>query len=59
MSVPDLPERPLVGYLTLAFIVVLLGVDQAQSRPIDPYRAPQPVALGSGETPAAAHCTNF
>jgi hypothetical protein len=41
----------------MVFVLVLLLVDHGQSRPINPYQAPAPVALGSGVAPTAAHCT--
>ncbi|MES3007536.1 MAG: hypothetical protein V4751_07175 [Pseudomonadota bacterium] len=52
-----LPGRPLVGTLALAFILVLLIVDNAESTPINPFNAPPLIALGSGEAPSGAHCT--
>ena len=61
MAQPDnkLPSRPLVGTLVLVFLAALLLVDSAGSRPINPFTAPPPVALGSGQAPEGAHCTNF
>ena len=57
MSLANLPGRPLVGSLSMVFVLVVLLVDHGQSRPINPYQAPAPVALGSGVAPTAAHCT--
>lgn len=57
MSFANLPGRPLVGSLSMVFVLALLLVDHGQSRPINPYQAPAPVALGSGVAPTAAHCT--
>lgn len=57
MTLAMLPGRPLTGSLCMAFVLVLLLVDHGQSRPINPYQAPAPVALGSGVAPTAAHCT--
>lgn len=54
-----LPGRPAVGWMSMGFLLLLLLVDHAQSRPINPYQAPPPVALGSGLAPTAAHCTAF
>lgn len=51
------PGRTLVA---LAAIVALLGfavVDLRASGDIDPFDAPPPVALGSGQAPGGAHCT--
>lgn len=51
------PGRTATGLLTLALIVLLLLLDARQSTPINPHAAPSPVALGSGQAPAGAHCT--
>lgn len=61
MVQPDnkLPSRPIVGTLVLVFLVGLLVVDYAGSRPINPFSAPAPIALGSGQAPEGAHCTDF
>jgi hypothetical protein len=53
----QLPGRPVVGMLALGFILVLLVVDHAESTPINPFNAPPVIALGSGEAPSGAHCT--
>lgn len=58
-ALQKLPSRAAVGYLCLGFLSVLLVVDTLRSQPINPYAAPAPMALGSGEAPTAAHCTNF
>ncbi len=50
-------SRPRVGGLSLILVLLLLLVDHGQSRPINPYQAPAPVALGSGVAPTAAHST--
>ena len=55
--VADIPSRPVVGYGALGFLLLLLLVDLRQSQAINPYQAPAPVALGSGQAPTAAHCT--
>jgi hypothetical protein len=55
----NLPGRHAGGLLTLALIIGLLLVDQVQSVPIDPFMAPAPMALGSGQAPMGGHCTNF
>lgn len=54
-----LPGRPVFGWISMGFLALLLLVDHAQSRPINPFQAPPPVALGSGLAPTAAHCTAF
>jgi hypothetical protein len=56
-SQQQLPGRPLAGTLTLGFIALLLMVDNAESTPINPFNAPPVVALGSGQAPSGAHCT--
>ena len=53
----QLPGRPVVGMLALGLILVLLVVDDAESTPINPFNAPPVIALGSGEAPSGAHCT--
>lgn len=54
-----LPGRTLTGVAVLILLGLLLVLDTAQSRPINPYAAPPPVALGSGEAPSGAHCSNL
>jgi hypothetical protein len=56
-SAPARPGRTTTGLLTLALIGLLLLLDARQSLPINPHAAPPPVALGSGQPPAGAHCT--
>lgn len=56
-SIFSRPGRTATGLLTLAMIVLLLILDARQSIPINPHAAPSPVALGSGQAPAGAHCT--
>lgn len=53
----QLPGRPVVGMLALGFILVLLMVDNAESTPINPFNAPPLIAVGSGQAPSGAHCT--
>lgn len=57
--IPTLPRpgRTATGLLTLILIGLLLILDARQSTPINPHAAPPPVALGSGQTPGGAHCT--
>ena len=54
----SLPGRTTVGATVLAVLIGMIGLDLLQSAPIDPYQAPWPVALGSGQVPSGAHCTN-
>lgn len=53
-----LPGRSAVGAVTLLLLISLLAVDLVSSAPIDPYQAPHPIALGSGQAPKGAHCTS-
>ena len=53
-----LPQRPTTGKLTLLFILLFVVMDLILADPIDPYQAPYPTALGSGQVPSGAHCTN-
>ena len=55
----ELPSRRSVGYMALSFLLMLLLVDHWQAQAINPYDAPAPIALGSGQSPTAAHCTAF
>lgn len=54
----QLPDRPLTGLLALAGILLFVVMDLIAADPIDPYLAPYPTALGSGQVPSGAHCTN-
>lgn len=51
-----MPQRHAVGLALLAAIALLVAVDIGASRPLDPFGAPPPVALGSGAAPTGAHC---
>ena len=53
-----LPGRTFVGGLALGLMVLLVAADLLTSTPIDPYLAPYPTALGSGQAPGVAHCSN-
>lgn len=59
MNLAELPSRPAVGYAAITMLCLLLVVDFWQAQPINPYQAPAPIALGSGQAPTAAHCTAF
>lgn len=54
----SLPGRTIVGGLALGFAVLLVAADLFSATPIDPYQAPYPTALGSGQAPGVAHCSN-
>lgn len=51
------PSRTAAGLLTLALVGMLIAIDAHRSIPINPHAAPPPVALGSGQPPSGAHCT--
>lgn len=40
----------------LALVAGLLALDFAESEPLNPYRAPPLIALGSGQASGGAHC---
>jgi hypothetical protein len=42
--------------ILLAALGLLLGLDLAISRPIDPFAAPAPLALWSGQAATGGHC---
>ena len=54
----QLPGRPTTGLLALLGILLFVVMDLISAEPIDPYLAPYPTALGSGQVPSGAHCTN-
>lgn len=51
------PGRTFVALATMAIIGVVIAVDFAATDGIDPFSAPPPIALGSGQAPGGAHCT--
>lgn len=53
-----LPGRVSSGRLVLLAIALFVVVDLLSAETIDPYAAPYPTALGSGQVPSGAHCTN-
>ncbi|MCB1670908.1 MAG: hypothetical protein KDI29_07295 [Pseudomonadales bacterium] len=53
-----LPRRPTASLLVLLGLFLFVLVDLFAAEPIDPYLAPYPTALGSGQVPSGAHCTN-
>lgn len=59
MTTPDkLPQRPTAGRLVVLGMLLFVVFDLISAEPIDPYLAPYPTALGSGQVPSGAHCTN-
>jgi len=53
------PERSAAGALVMAMLLLFVVFDLLVAEPIDPYLAPYPTALGSGQVPSGAHCTNL
>lgn len=54
-----LPTRTRVSTTVAIMLVLLLWIDSRNAEPINPFAAPWPTALGSGEVPEGAHCTNL
>jgi hypothetical protein len=54
----QLPGRQISSLLALLGILLFVALDLVSAEPIDPYLAPYPTALGSGQVPSGAHCTN-
>jgi hypothetical protein len=52
------PGRPLVAALVIGALALFVLADLGASRPIDPFLAPAPAALGSGATPDGGHCSS-
>jgi hypothetical protein len=48
--------RRLTAITALALIAGVVLADLATSAPLDPFRAPPAIALGSGQAAAGAHC---
>lgn len=53
------PSRSVVALAAIAIILLLAGLDLKATGGIDPFDAPPPVALGSGQAPGGAHCTDI
>jgi hypothetical protein len=51
------PGRTLVAVTVVSLILALVIADLSRSGGIDPFSAPPPLALGSGQAPSGAHCT--
>ena len=54
-----MPSRLLCASLVFLFLVGLLAMDLSRFGPPRFYDAPAPLAWGSGEAPAGAHCTGL
>jgi uncharacterized membrane protein YedE/YeeE len=54
-----LPTRSRVSTTAAIMLVLLLWIDSRDAEPINPFAAPWPTALGSGELPSGAHCTDL
>ncbi|MBI6628501.1 hypothetical protein [Pontibaca salina] len=48
--------RRLTAAAALALVLGILALDKATSTPLDPFRAPPILALGSGQASGGAHC---
>lgn len=48
--------RRLTAIVTLASLGALIALDLGWSKPLDPYKAPPLLALGSGQAASGAHC---
>lgn len=48
--------RSFTASLTLITLAGLLWMDLANSKPLNPFRAPAVFALGSGQAGSGAHC---
>jgi hypothetical protein len=48
--------RKLTATLTLIILMSLVWLDLVNSQPLDPFRTPAPLALGSGQAGSGAHC---
>ncbi|MBK5947026.1 hypothetical protein CCR83_11380 [Rhodobacter veldkampii DSM 11550] len=49
-------RRP-VALAVVAALAAVIGLDLAASAPLNPYKAPPFLALGSGLAASGAHCT--
>jgi len=54
-----MPTRTRVSTTAAILLVLLLWIDSRDADPINPFAAPWPTALGSGEVPSGAHCTDL
>lgn len=48
--------RKPIAMLTVLLVAALLAFDLAVSAPLDPFKAPPILALGSGAPAGGAHC---
>lgn len=49
--------RRAVGLAALALLGALIAVDLAGGARLDPFVAPAPIALGSGQAVGGSHCS--
>lgn len=54
---PARPARAATGFLALALVAGMVLLDATRAPAPDPFAAPPPLALGSGQAPSGAHCT--
>lgn len=48
--------RPRAMLALIGLLALLLGIDAARIRPLDPFAAPAPLALWSGEAAGGGFC---
>lgn len=48
--------RRLTAFVAIGLIAAVVLADLATSAPLDPFRAPPAIALGSGQATSGAHC---
>ena len=51
-----LPSRRPVAIAVGLFLLIVIAIDQGVSAPPNPFTAPSPIALGSGQAAGGAHC---
>lgn len=56
---PASPARTATALIALAALAALVAMDIVRSGTVDPFDAPVPIALGSGQAPSGAHCTDL
>lgn len=51
--------RRTIAVATLLMVGALIVADLMTSRPLDPFKAPQMLAFGSGAPASGAHCASL